>query len=536
MLFKTEYGDAKLRYKWFNDDTAVDEFDTIILRAGFNQSWVHHNTFLGDNRGRSQFVRDQWAKDTQRAMGYPAPHTTYAHLYINGIYWGLYNPTERPTDDFAASYFGGDKDEYDVYNSGELLDGTADAWNKLFDEAEDDLANDAQYAELAAILDIDAYIDYMLINHYGANQDWDDHNWYATRRRTDDGKWQFYMWDSEFLFIGVDDNALNVSDGPRFPARLLRYLKENDEFRLRFADHIQRHFLNDGLLTPERAVERWEALSGQVTDAIVAESARWGDHRRDVDPVGQPLVLLERDVHWVAERNRLLQEYFPVRTGIVLEQYRRAGLFPNVAAPRLNQHGGVAAGDFEIRLSADQGTIYFTVDGIRSAAVRGRCRAGASVFAGPLQITRDTTVKVRVLHDGQWSALTDATFLLASDVPLKITEINYNPYKAALLPGTQEADGDNDRFEFIELMNTGQQTINLQGVRLAHAPLPAASRALPSCSRRKSCRQESAWWWSRTGRHFSPVTGSRFASHGETTEKGARMASPADVSPTAVHN
>ena len=33
--------------------------------------------------------------DSQRAMGSLAPDATYVHLYVNGLYWGLYYPTER---------------------------------------------------------------------------------------------------------------------------------------------------------------------------------------------------------------------------------------------------------------------------------------------------------------------------------------------------------------------------------------------------------------------------------------------------------
>ena len=71
--FKSEFGASKLKFDWFGGDAAT-EFDTINLRAGFNHSWIHHNTFLGDNRGRAQYVRDQWAKDTQLAMGHAAVH------------------------------------------------------------------------------------------------------------------------------------------------------------------------------------------------------------------------------------------------------------------------------------------------------------------------------------------------------------------------------------------------------------------------------------------------------------------------------
>ena len=474
LLFKDIYGASKLQYPLFGAE-AIDEFDTIILRAGFNQSYIHHNTFLGDNRGRAQYVRDQWGKDAQREMGWNAPHNAYAHLYINGIYWGLYNPTERPTDGFGASYFGGEKEEYDVYNSGELLDGTSDSWNGMFDIVLDrDLSDDEKYESLQSVLDMDAYIDYMLINHYGANADWDDHNWYSLRRRTDDGKWYFFMWDSEFLFIGENDNATRTSDGPRFPARIMRELTGSEEFLIRVADRMQKHFYNDGALTPEESIRRWNARSDQITDAIVAESARWGDYRRDVDPnsfpAGTPFELLERDVQWVRERERLLNEYFPGRTQTVIEQYRRNRWFPSIDAPIFSQRGGTVNGDTEISLQAEDGvTIYYTLDGSDPRLPGGEINPDAIQFQNAFQVSAGTTVRARgMTTDGEWSALDEAKFLFetvpASATSLRISEIHYHPAD----PSAEEiAAGYNndDDFEYLELINISNQTIDLTDVR-----------------------------------------------------------------------
>ena len=47
--------------------------------------------------------------------------STYVHLYINGIYWGLYNPSERPDAAFGESYIGGDKEDWDVLNQDGVL-------------------------------------------------------------------------------------------------------------------------------------------------------------------------------------------------------------------------------------------------------------------------------------------------------------------------------------------------------------------------------------------------------------------------------
>jgi hypothetical protein len=414
-------------------------------------------------------------------MGWNAPHNTYAHLYVNGMYWGLYNPTERPTDGFAASYFGGEKEEYDVYNSGELLDGTSEAWDRLFELISEDLTVDSNYEAVSQILDVDAYIDYMLMNHYGGNQDWDDHNWYSTRRRTDDGKWYFYMWDSEFLFIGENDNTIGVSDGPKYPAALLGRdrggnltgLRSNEEFRMRYADRIQQHFYNDGALTPQSAIDRWEARSSQITDAIVAESARWGDYRRDVDQSGVPLVLLERDVQWVAERERLLNDYFPARTGIVVEQYREAGLFPSIDAPVLNQHGGAVSAGFQLTVANpnESGTVYYTLDGSDPRLPGGGVAPGAVVYDGSsIALNEARLIKARILSGTEWSALTQTEFVLTTpDSPfnLRVTEVNFHPHEANLVPGQGEAEVQNSQFEFVELTNISTEPIDVSDVRFS---------------------------------------------------------------------
>jgi hypothetical protein len=58
--------------------------------------------------------------------------------------------------------------------------------------------------------------------------------------------------------------------------------------------------------------------------AIIAESARWGYYRREIP--------YTRDREWAAEQQRLLKEYFPQRTEIVLKQLQAVGLYPKNSA------------------------------------------------------------------------------------------------------------------------------------------------------------------------------------------------------------
>jgi hypothetical protein len=73
LVFKGDYGPKKLEERLF-PDSPVDSFDTLILRADFNYSWLHWNP---TQRIRGQRMRDAWMKDTMRAMGRLASHNRY---------------------------------------------------------------------------------------------------------------------------------------------------------------------------------------------------------------------------------------------------------------------------------------------------------------------------------------------------------------------------------------------------------------------------------------------------------------------------
>src|SRR6185369_8033124 len=82
--FREKYGAAKLHYPVF-PDSPLKKFDTLVLRADYNNSWIHWDARA---RPRGQRTRDAWMKDTHRAMGSVASHNRYVHLYLNGLYWG----------------------------------------------------------------------------------------------------------------------------------------------------------------------------------------------------------------------------------------------------------------------------------------------------------------------------------------------------------------------------------------------------------------------------------------------------------------
>jgi hypothetical protein len=321
LVFKKRYGPGKLKADIFGPGAAT-EFDTLVLRAGCNNTWLH---WKGLERTRGDYLRDQWMRDTHRAMGHLATRGIFVHLYLNGLYWGIYNLTERPDESFASEHLGGARKDYDSRNSDKILSGEATAWNELFQRANAGVRTRADLDRVAELLDLEKFADFMLLNLYGANADWDRaSNWYAARPRKPNGEYLFFVWDAERTLEEVHDNTL-AADDDQSPTRLFQKLRENETFRQLFSQRAQKHLA--GALAPDTAAARYRALAQQIELAIICESARWGDYRRDVHQYREGPYDLYTPKHWQAEITRLLHAYFPARPAAFQRQLAEAGLF-----------------------------------------------------------------------------------------------------------------------------------------------------------------------------------------------------------------
>ena len=139
LLFKSIYGPSKLDFPMFPDAAdAAESFDTIILRANAQ----------GLNFGSRTQIADENGRRTALDMGTPQAHGTYAHLYVNGAYWGIYNPTERPQASFCENYIAGEKEEWDVNNGNAAIDGTYTPFDEMLAQVRGGAADDAAYQKI----------------------------------------------------------------------------------------------------------------------------------------------------------------------------------------------------------------------------------------------------------------------------------------------------------------------------------------------------------------------------------------------------
>ena len=268
LYFRGEYGPRELVYPLFGMEPG-QTYDRLVLRAGYNDSWSSAGKAWSSG-GVVVYVRDPLVRALHEAMGQVAVQGRWVALYLNGVYWGLYDLTERIDDTFLAAHF--DASEWYV-SSADVLH----RWNQFVDWVNGtDLSATAQYEQVAQQLDIENFTSYFLLNIWAQNVDWPHNNRIVARPREGgggDGRWRFIVWDAETAFMNTENTFERVVIGGTRLGQVLASLLRNDQYRAYFTAQIERHLA--GVLDTESVRERLAALAAELRPAMAAEAARW---------------------------------------------------------------------------------------------------------------------------------------------------------------------------------------------------------------------------------------------------------------------
>jgi hypothetical protein len=509
LIFRKEYGAKELKYPLF-DNEGAPEYEFIDLRTEQNCSW----TLDVGNARFNTFIRDIFARDSQRDMNWPYLRSNYYHLYINGMYWGLYMTEERADKTYAKSYFKGDPDDYDIIKATELTDGSFDSWKALWTLTSNGFETNANYFAVEGknefgqpvqgsqiYCDIDNLIDYMVLVFYTGNFDgpvskWGSNrtaaNFIALKDRTDKSfGYKFFALDFEYAMmvepiyigVGLNENRVNIATVPldlrmttktfaTFNPQWLHYkLSSNKEYRMRFIDRAYKLLDEDGVFTPAKNLARWQKRENQIKTAIIAESARWGDSQTEESP-GFTKVDWEREVTSVKD------SFFRYRTDIVIQQLLDAGLYSVIHATSITINGNPITGEtynlsgtaeVVMKPGAENGKVYYTVNGkdprgIDDIIDNTAIKIGGT--SGSFIASKSMIINTRTKTDTEWGPLKTVKILAPASQEdysmLKVTELNYHPIRE--ITSTDTSDGDD--FEFVEFKNIGEVSLNISGMHI----------------------------------------------------------------------
>lgn len=377
-FFRDMYG-GKLNFPLFGNEGA-SVFDKVDLRTSQNFSWSFESSLY------NTFIRETFSRDSQRDFGMPYTRSRYYHLYINGQYWGLYQTQERSDSDYAKTYFGGEGDDWDCIKTSqpgyftEASDGNMTAFSELYNIAiyqgfAGNYATNYYWikgldADGVAIpgspvyLDEDNLIAYMLITYFARDPDCpvavNSHanNLYGLYDRVDPTGFKWFKHDGEHsmaanrsypVITDLTAHGWQLNDLDNFnPMRLHQKLMDHPEYRMHWIDTVQREMLNeDGALSLQNSLFRWNKRQEEINCAIVLESARWG-HGRTYDD-------------WITECNYVKDTFIAQSASLLLQNMRDRDWFPQINAPTIQQTGTTEDGDLIFTIYGDA-PIYYTLD------------------------------------------------------------------------------------------------------------------------------------------------------------------------------
>ena len=177
------FGTKHFKYQFFPDQKPeLTEQKSIILRnAGNDFDYLYM---------RDAIIQRTMASHTDLDWQAWKP----VIIYINGIYKGMLNIRERSNEDnIWANY---EKlEDIDMVEIDELKEGDLENYNRFkafYNEHGHTLAEYEQW------MDIDEYLNLMIMNLYYNNQDFPGNNIVAWRPRTEGGRWRWIAKDTDF--------------------------------------------------------------------------------------------------------------------------------------------------------------------------------------------------------------------------------------------------------------------------------------------------------------------------------------------------
>ncbi|MFK7787336.1 MAG: chitobiase/beta-hexosaminidase C-terminal domain-containing protein [Crocinitomicaceae bacterium] len=472
LSFKQSYGPSKWKTDIFRnavlaDENATDRLDRIVLRSGNNRAWTRNW-----NEDRTAFTRDEWFRQSQIASSGIGSHGEFVHLYVNGLYWGIYNPVERLDESFTSTYFGGTKDDWFAVSHGGNQGGDATRYDYLMNTiVNNNLTTATNYDELKEYLNVPKFCDYVILSWMTGVQDWPGNNWWGGNKNLPGEPFMYFGWDNEWSW-DVSNNANNgawvhpafesTDQNGQNSARVFNRSKVNQDFMMKFADRVYKLCFNNGPMTDDNSRLRWSTLNGNIQSAVIAESARWGDGLDDG-------VTRTRDVHWQNEVDRL-DSLMNGNVQRLMNALYAEGYYPTVDPP-LFENNGTAIEVQEISVPNNYqldlvnpnngGDIYYSVDGVDPRLEGGAISPTAINYTGGnIGINQAILLMARVKDGNDWSALHCMKLFIANDFDsLKLTEIMYHPPDVGGTSGSE--------LEFLEIKNTSvASTIDLSGVQI----------------------------------------------------------------------
>lgn len=277
IYWRREYGVSRLEYQIFGFYGA-DRFKRLQLRNSGND---YGFTQMKDG-AVIEIIKD--FANVEYAEYKPVV------LYLNDEYWGIHNMREMITPHHFDYHYGVDDDEVDLLGGSPLYpevdDGSADEFIQGLMSAIEtsDLSINEDYQAIKGLMDIDNFIDYIIIETYVGNRDWPVTNmkwWKSDEIGGMGSKWRWICMDHDACFEPA--SALKVWIGDLYGEApnekknegfyIFNELIKNKDFKERFLDRYL--FFIDTVFEPARVDSIISVMKTDLEPEYTRHQEKW---------------------------------------------------------------------------------------------------------------------------------------------------------------------------------------------------------------------------------------------------------------------
>ncbi len=268
LFFKSGYGSERLAYPVF-DISPVESFKNLVLRSGYDDD-IQMPT--------GSLLRDPLTNENWRNLGELATHSTFASLYLNDEYWGIYNIRESVNEHFISDQLG--YTDFDLIRylkqAYSVKYGSMDEFNALYTFIrQNDFSQAEAYQEALERIDMENFLNLQALVVCSEYRSW---GWgvFAYRERVADAKWRWTLWDMDRTYTNVNWNPFTFIDdtvGLEQPNLIAKRLLDNPQFKNDYINRVA-DFLNTRF-SPENIIARIDSLAAIIEPEIANEGLRW---------------------------------------------------------------------------------------------------------------------------------------------------------------------------------------------------------------------------------------------------------------------
>ncbi len=443
LYFRNEYGDNWLNYPLFASKSDMGQYKRLVLHSG------------GMDYPRDEeleywtLLRNSLAQELYRRMNgiYCATHQTA--LYLNGLPWGIYTIIEGIDQYYIETNF--NESDFDLIEKDQdgyfAKEGNVTVWEQMlqfFDE--NDLTTHENYVTAQALIDMDQFTDYNILEFYASNYDWPYNNQFMFRPRGEDGLWHWILWDMDrtlnfrpeavfnnLLQYATSDEVIEYEEARNLysSSKILVKLLENETYRIGFINRFMD--LMNTVLLPLNARAVIDSLVMGIEQDITFETERWGSSPNE----------------WRTNLDRRLRAFADERPGYlrdhIREQFGLGGTYQLTTRLADSHRGNIRVNSLIIDDTSWTGT-YFSGVPIEVEAISHL----GYTFMGWSDPTLPETTRVTLILNQNYDI---EPFFEKDSVhySVVINEINYN--------SAPEFDPE----DWVELVNDSNEGIDISG-------------------------------------------------------------------------